>query len=147
MRPRIRYDPGPATLGSLVSDPQQPKGTQQLLTQEQAAEIQQTKALQDLIAAATPLIQQVMDTGRATKREELDHELKLAELDAGAEERLHRRVFPLVWYGAVVVTAAVGWAAYKEKWEIVTHSLTAILAWAAGYTLRGRADHPTEEHP
>ena len=82
-----------------MSDPQQPTA-QQLLTQKQAADIQQSKALQELISAATPLVQQVMDVNRATKREELEHELKLAEIDGRFEERLHGRLFPLIWFGA-----------------------------------------------
>lgn len=123
-----------------MSDEQQPS-TQQILTKEEAAAIQQTKALERLVAAASPMVQQIFEASRAAQREENEHELRITQLEMQAAERLQRRTFPLLWFGLLVITGLLGWSAYAGKWEIVTHALTAIIAGAVGYALRKPAEH------
>lgn len=116
--------------------PEPISGSQEVLTREEAAAVQQAQALQNLVSALSPLVQQIIDGAHAAKREANEHELRIAQLEAQSTERLHRRAFPLVWFGVIVVTLLLGWSALANRWEIVTHALTAIIAGVVGYALR-----------
>lgn len=115
----------------------------QVIAKEESA-VEQAQALQALATAAAPLIQQVMDTNRATAQDGYDHELRMAEVDERMQNNLHQRLFPLVWLGALVAAAVVLWACYAERWEIATHLLTAAAAGLAGWAAKSRIGAPEE---
>jgi hypothetical protein len=114
-------------------------GAAEVVARDEAA-AEQTRALQALATAAAPLIQQVMDTNRAAAQDGYNHELRMAEVDERMQNSLFRRLFPLVWLGALVAGAVVLWACYAGRWEIATHVLTAAAAGLAGWSAKSRVN-------
>jgi Flp pilus assembly protein TadB len=120
-----------------MTDSVKPANTAEVIIKDESA-AEQARALQALATAAAPVIQQVMDTSRATAQDRYSHQLRMTEIDERMENGLHRRLFPLVWLGALVTAAVILWACFVGRWEIATHLLTAIVAGGAGWVARSQ---------
>jgi hypothetical protein len=113
----------------------------EIITKAEAA-AEQGQSLEALIAVAAPLIQQCMDTHRATEQDKHQHEQRLLEIKERMQNRFHGRLVPLYGCGALVIAGVIFWACAAGKWEIVTHLLTAVVAGWAGWAARSDVSPP-----
>lgn len=98
------------------------------------------RELRVLIEGLSPLADNFLERQARSEQEQREHVFRMAQL--GMTERLEttkqslRFTAPLVYVLVAAVLLLGVWAAILDRWEITTHLLTALLAWAAGYQMR-----------